>query len=255
MRSAASGRGCYILFFEDEAHELVKPSTGTSRCRATSTGSRSGWRSRRSRCRQARAVCPLAPAPAARDDSSSSESHGGSHSTIAMMISRWALSSLRNWRIGFPTSAVSVTASESRRAWSISPKRPTAARRSASDVRAHVRCAARVAAEPDDLPPRIREAGRAGSLVAAAARRQLTLDEVERMYILQVLQQAGGNRSRAAELLGLDRKTLYRKLEEYRAVGLLPPLSPFGIAPGALCPIRGHRAAISGPPALARRLL
>ena len=76
--------------------------------------------------------------------------------------------------------------------------------------------------QPDDLPPRIREAGHAGSLVAAAARRQLTLDEVERMYILQVLQQAGGNKSRAAELLGLDRKTLYRKLEEYRADGLLP---------------------------------
>jgi DNA-binding NtrC family response regulator len=77
---------------------------------------------------------------------------------------------------------------------------------------------------PDDLPPRIRDAGRAGSLVAAAARRQLTLDEVERMYILQVLEQAGGNKSRTAELLGLDRKTLYRKLEEYRADGSLPPV-------------------------------
>jgi DNA-binding NtrC family response regulator len=77
---------------------------------------------------------------------------------------------------------------------------------------------------PEDLPPRILEAGRAASLVAAAARRQLTLDEVERMYILQVLDQAGGNKSRAAELLGLDRKTLYRKLEEYRADGLIPPV-------------------------------
>jgi two-component system response regulator HydG len=37
------------------------------------------------------------------------------------------------------------------------------------------------------------------------------------MYILEVVRQTGGNKSKAAEILGLDRKTLYRKLDEYRS--------------------------------------
>jgi DNA-binding NtrC family response regulator len=41
------------------------------------------------------------------------------------------------------------------------------------------------------------------------------LQEVERRYILRVLDAVQGHRSRAAEILGLDRKTLYRKLERY----------------------------------------
>jgi DNA-binding NtrC family response regulator len=69
---------------------------------------------------------------------------------------------------------------------------------------------------PEDLPARIREASRAAPLVGDSADRALPLRDVERLYILEVLRQAGGNKSRAAELLGLDRKTLYRKLEEYR---------------------------------------
>jgi DNA-binding NtrC family response regulator len=68
---------------------------------------------------------------------------------------------------------------------------------------------------PDDLPPRIQSAGRAASIVADASRRQVSLRNLEREYILEILRQVGGNKSRAAEILGLDRKTLYRKLEEY----------------------------------------
>ncbi|MEZ4588488.1 MAG: sigma-54 dependent transcriptional regulator [Gemmatimonadales bacterium] len=71
--------------------------------------------------------------------------------------------------------------------------------------------------EVGDLPPRVADAGRAAALVAGAAERRLSLDDVERMYIEEVLRQAGGNKSRAAEILGLDRKTLYRKLEDYRS--------------------------------------
>jgi two-component system response regulator HydG len=41
------------------------------------------------------------------------------------------------------------------------------------------------------------------------------LSEVERRYILRVLEAVGGHRTRAAQVLGLDRKTLYRKLERY----------------------------------------
>jgi DNA-binding NtrC family response regulator len=67
-----------------------------------------------------------------------------------------------------------------------------------------------------DLPPRIQEAGRTAALVSDASRRQATLRDLEREYILEILRQVGGNKSKAAEILGLDRKTLYRKLEEYR---------------------------------------
>ena len=41
------------------------------------------------------------------------------------------------------------------------------------------------------------------------------LNEVERRYILHVLATVGGNKTLAARLLGLDRKTLYRKLQQY----------------------------------------
>jgi DNA-binding NtrC family response regulator len=42
-----------------------------------------------------------------------------------------------------------------------------------------------------------------------------TLDELERRYLLHVLQVVGGNRSRAAEALGIDRRTLYRMAERF----------------------------------------
>ena len=43
----------------------------------------------------------------------------------------------------------------------------------------------------------------------------LTLAEVERGHILRVLEEAGGNRERAAAILGISVRTLYRKLREY----------------------------------------
>jgi DNA-binding NtrC family response regulator len=67
-----------------------------------------------------------------------------------------------------------------------------------------------------DLPPRMRDAEGIVDRVSDASRRALPLRELEREYILEVLRQTGGNKSRTAEILGLDRKTLYRKLEEYR---------------------------------------
>ena len=66
----------------------------------------------------------------------------------------------------------------------------------------------------DDLPPHVREKKPADFLAAAVARR-MTLSELEREYIERVLDDEGGNKTRAAQRLGLDRKTLYRKLEEY----------------------------------------
>ncbi|HYH87565.1 MAG TPA: sigma 54-interacting transcriptional regulator, partial [Pyrinomonadaceae bacterium] len=43
----------------------------------------------------------------------------------------------------------------------------------------------------------------------------VTLDEIERQHILRVLEESGGNRERAAAILGISARTLYRKLREY----------------------------------------
>ncbi|HEV2705700.1 MAG TPA: sigma-54 dependent transcriptional regulator [Pyrinomonadaceae bacterium] len=43
----------------------------------------------------------------------------------------------------------------------------------------------------------------------------VTLEELERSHILRVLSEAGGNRERAAVILGISARTLYRKLREY----------------------------------------
>jgi len=58
-------------------------------------------------------------------------------------------------------------------------------------------------------------------VIARASEKILTMRELEREYILDILRRTEGNKKRASELLGLDRKTLYRKLDEYRAEGFL----------------------------------
>lgn len=42
-----------------------------------------------------------------------------------------------------------------------------------------------------------------------------SLEEIEKDYILRVLRENGGNQSRASQILGIDRKTLYLKLKKY----------------------------------------
>ena len=68
----------------------------------------------------------------------------------------------------------------------------------------------------DDLPERVR-AYRADRFLLSAdqADEIVSLDELERRYIIRVLKLVDGNKSRAAQLLGLDRRTLYRKLDRY----------------------------------------
>jgi DNA-binding NtrC family response regulator len=79
----------------------------------------------------------------------------------------------------------------------------------------------------DDLPAAVKER-RSPDLLAGALARGLTLDQLEREYIERVLAAEGGNKTRAAQRLGLDRKTLYRKLEEYAAGGAAEPGEPAG---------------------------
>jgi two-component system, NtrC family, response regulator AtoC len=71
----------------------------------------------------------------------------------------------------------------------------------------------------DDLPEKIRSYRSAEVNVPGFGGEEiLTMDEVERRYITRVLKQLDGNKTTAAELLGLDRRTLYRKLERWAAV-------------------------------------
>jgi DNA-binding NtrC family response regulator len=77
---------------------------------------------------------------------------------------------------------------------------------------------------PEDLPKRVLAGGGMSAIIARSREQNLSLRELEREYIFEMLRRTGGNKKRAAEILGLDRKTLYRKLEEYRADGDSPEL-------------------------------
>ena len=72
---------------------------------------------------------------------------------------------------------------------------------------------------PADLPPKLQSE----DVLRAAQHSPLsalyadlpTLDEMERRYLLHVMELTGGNRSRAAEVLGINRRTLYRMVERH----------------------------------------
>ena len=64
------------------------------------------------------------------------------------------------------------------------------------------------------LPARVTER-KASPLVSERPHANPTLDAVERAYIMFVLQGEAGNKTRAAEVLGIDPSTLYRKLGRY----------------------------------------
>ena len=66
----------------------------------------------------------------------------------------------------------------------------------------------------DLLPERVTER-KSEPLVASRTPSNPTLEAIERAYILWVLQSEGGNKSRAADVLGIDPSTLYRKLSRY----------------------------------------
>jgi two-component system response regulator HydG len=64
-----------------------------------------------------------------------------------------------------------------------------------------------------DLPKRIREHQPETIVLSDQVEHMLTLREIEERYIKKVLKATRGNKTRAAAVLGLDRRTLYRKLE------------------------------------------
>jgi two-component system, NtrC family, response regulator AtoC len=68
----------------------------------------------------------------------------------------------------------------------------------------------------DDLPRRVREHKRSHIWVARDDAADLPpMEEVERRYVLRVMEATNGRRVQAARILGFDRKTLYRKLRSY----------------------------------------
>jgi len=68
--------------------------------------------------------------------------------------------------------------------------------------------------EPEDLPDNIRFGHQQrGSLVIDSP--TMTLEELEKEYIMKVLQHTAGQKKRASELLGINASTLYRKLIAY----------------------------------------
>jgi two-component system, NtrC family, response regulator AtoC len=70
--------------------------------------------------------------------------------------------------------------------------------------------------EVADFPERIRNHDSRHVLVAGNDPSELVpLDEVEKRYILRALEATGGNKTLAAQRLGLSRKTLYRRLVTY----------------------------------------
>jgi two-component system response regulator HydG len=68
----------------------------------------------------------------------------------------------------------------------------------------------------EDLPDKIRNYRASHVVVAADDPSELvSMEEVERRYIVRVLESVGGNKSLAARILGFDRTTLYRKLDRF----------------------------------------
>jgi DNA-binding NtrC family response regulator len=68
----------------------------------------------------------------------------------------------------------------------------------------------------EDLPDHLVARGESAIVLAQALAKQFTLRDLEREYIGKVLETAHGNKTEAARILGVDRTTLYRKLEEYK---------------------------------------
>jgi DNA-binding NtrC family response regulator len=112
-------------------------------------------------------------------------------------------------RRGGRTLGVSVPA----RAWLRNQTWPGNVRELVNAVERAATMAGRDVLTPDDfaawggqsVPP---------DLVGGALEQDLSLRELERVYIQRVLQKTGGHKAKAAQILGLDRRTLYRKVAE-----------------------------------------
>ncbi|REJ78822.1 MAG: sigma-54-dependent Fis family transcriptional regulator [Acidobacteria bacterium] len=70
----------------------------------------------------------------------------------------------------------------------------------------------------ESLPPRIKNGAEGGFEIRDPNGIRPTLDEIERRYILETLQAVKNDKAAAAEILGIDLSTLYRKLKKYNEI-------------------------------------
>lgn len=70
----------------------------------------------------------------------------------------------------------------------------------------------------ESLPPRIRSGSEVGFEIKDPDGIRPTLEEIERRYILETLQAVRNDKAAAAEILGIDLSTLYRKLKKYNEI-------------------------------------
>jgi DNA-binding NtrC family response regulator len=70
---------------------------------------------------------------------------------------------------------------------------------------------------PEDLPVKLlsEEAKSQNSYLSRFYTDLPSLEELEKRYLMYVLEKTGGNRTKAAEILGVDRRTLYRMAERF----------------------------------------
>ncbi len=65
----------------------------------------------------------------------------------------------------------------------------------------------------EDLPPSVIATNETAMALPTSPLEMMTLDELERRYVRQVLTASKGNKTHAARVLGIDRRSLYRRLE------------------------------------------
>jgi len=70
-----------------------------------------------------------------------------------------------------------------------------------------------------DLPAPVRAGGPASSLAPSLARNDLTVKEAEKQLIIRALKETDGNRTLAANKIGMSRRTFHRKLHLYHLEG------------------------------------
>ena len=67
---------------------------------------------------------------------------------------------------------------------------------------------------PVDFPDSIIEKKRDGNILEKAAQERYSFNQLLKEYIKKMMIETGGNKTKVSEILGIDRKTLYRKLKE-----------------------------------------
>jgi two-component system response regulator HydG len=78
-----------------------------------------------------------------------------------------------------------------------------------------------------DLPPKVVGSGiESTNALQEVVEHRMSLEQLEREYVRVVVESVNGNKTEAAAILRIDRKTLYRKLEEPEPLDPAPPRKP-----------------------------